>query len=1157
MPRLHISEFAARLTASTSFKLQPSGRVGLGIALGEFKKSYPGALVTVFPTPDSLEEMLGLARAHLSAQTKINSSQFSPYTIEHWAAWDHSPFLSIVSSLTPRTDRLKTLRSLVQRQQDGGPHPWIFTTASAWIQPTLPKNQFINHSSRLTVGQNIESRDSLLLQLKKLGYSRSELVQESGQYSIRGEILDVFIPGEPWPIRIEFFDTEVEKIRAFHPENQRTLPSDEPRSQVWLGPAEEVLFPWDKPQAVFEKIKHDCDQRAISRKVRDPIFENLKQGFLPENFRTWLPYVYSEQGQIQDYLPEQFRIVLIQPDQIEEQFKEHLENLRIDETQSYGGHWIAPSFQSLYPKSSPHFQDHCIHASLVVTADAGDKLWVDPFTDLKTSTSKIQNWVDEGYQVWIGSKGQTQQERIRFALQDLANSPSIVLLDVNPRESVVFPADKIIYLNESLLIGRSSATSIKNKKESATSFSDFQSTQELAVGDFIVHIIHGIGKFQGLQELKSQGQSLGEYILLEYAGSDKLYIPVYRLNVIQRYSGALGNPPLDRLGGQQFEKAKQKAKESAKKLAINLLEIYAKRATTCGVQFDRPTESYEQFCDDFPFTETEGQSKAIQDILSDLESGRLLDRLVCGDVGFGKTEVAMRAAYQAVQSGYQVAVLVPTTLLAFQHEQTFKSRMKNSPIRVESISRFKTKREQTAIIQETESGKIDILIGTHRLLSKDVKWKNLGLLMIDEEHRFGVEHKEKIKAIQTQTHTLTLTATPIPRTLNMALSGIKDISLIRTPPTNRQPIQTFIAKGTDELVKTAVDHELSRGGQVFYLHNRVHTIQSRALEIQEMFPNAKVIVAHGQMTEDEIESRMIQFYQGHAQILVCTTIIESGIDVPNAGTILIHRADQLGLAQLYQIRGRVGRSHRKAFAYLLVDEQQTLTQDARLRLEALQRYVELGSGFQIASQDLEIRGGGNVLGAEQSGHIAHVGMDYFTELLEESIQELKGKTKSAEDAHFEPEIQVPLLCEIPSKLVSDPQLRLSIYRKLARAQSDAEVDLLSEEFLDRFGSIPDETLNLLWLIRLKVLLKRVGVEGLVITRQKTVITARKSTLIDGDEVMKIYAGPKSIRDARIQITPDSKIVIELPLNGLKNHTLELEVLFKKIAPKAFENVALG
>jgi transcription-repair coupling factor (superfamily II helicase) len=1084
----------------------------------------------------------------------LSSLKPDDISLHIWSSWEHSPFSPVSSSILQKLDRLNTLHSLLH-----GKNPTIiFCTPESWIQPTAPAEHWSSIVFPIHLNLDFGSLDSIRTRLISMGYSRSDLVEEPGQFSIRGEIIDLFPPTMDFPIRIELFDTVVEKIRLFHPETQRTT-KDSDLTAFDLSPAEEALFPWDHHSEVLERIKEDCDSRSISRKIRDPVFENIRSGFLPENFRTWISYLYDSTGYLRDYLLAsklRFHSIVMNRDLFGIQIRQELESKKSEQEKYSDTHRIIPSYESLY-RIGPEDFDQLVE---VITEVQGQSVF-EPINQERANSEHLREWADDGFEILIGASGVSTREHIKYQLKEQGCDVPYRFIDFDPDQScLVFDlcGKKSAILSSTLFIGQHRKQKGSSKRGKVPSkFNEnsevLSGVQDLSPGDFVVHTLHGIGKFIGLEMIRSGDRAGSEYLLIEYSGNDRLYLPVYRLNAIQKYVGSGTSATLDRLGSGQFEKAKQKARESAKKLAINLVELYAKRSLLQGAKFSEAGEEYFRFCEEFEFEETEGQLQAIQSTLEDLESGKLLDRLVCGDVGFGKTEVAIRAAFQAVQSGYQVAVLVPTTLLAFQHEQSFRKRMKNFAIRVESISRFKSKKVQNETIREMKEGKIDIIIGTHRLLSKDIAFSNLGLLIVDEEHRFGVEHKEKIKDIQANTHTLTLTATPIPRTLNMALSGLKEMSLIRTPPNNRQAIKTYIAEHSPEIIKNAIENELARGGQVFYLSNRVQGMENLVREIRQMVPHAKVTFAHGQMNESEIEERMMEFYQGYSQILVCTTIIESGIDVPNAGTILIDRADKLGLAQLYQIRGRVGRSHRKAFAYLLVNEERVLSDEARMRLDVLQRFVELGSGFHIASHDLEIRGGGNLLGAEQSGNIANVGLDLFIELLDEAVQALRGKKIDIEERHFEPEIQLPVRCEIASNYVNDSRQRLSLYRRISSCKTEPQIENMQTELNDRFGEVPEETVNLFWAIRIKNLLKTAGIENLSVQGSKTVLTVKKQTLIDPDEVMKLYVGPKTIRDPRLSVTPDSKIILTVGFLTLQEHFFLLESLFRKIAPKMFEN----
>ncbi len=601
-----------------------------------------------------------------------------------------------------------------------------------------------------------------------------------------------------------------------------------------------------------------------------------------------------------------------------------------------------------------------------------------------------------------------------------------------------------------------------------------------------------------------------------------MFLPVHRLNLVQRYTGADGHPPrLDRLGGMTWEKAKRTVKRSLRSMARELLAVHAARELTPGFSFSPRDRYMEEFEATFPYDETPDQLAAIEDVLADLQRPTPMDRLVCGDVGYGKTEVAVRAAFRAVMDGKQVAVLVPTTILCLQHEGTFRQRFEGYPVRVEALSRFRSAKEAQVVREGLAAGTVDIVIGTHRLLQESVLFRDLGLLVVDEEHRFGVRHKERIKQLKKTVDVLTLTATPIPRTLQLAFTGLRDLSQIDTPPADRLAIRTQLCRYSESLIREAILREMRRGGQVFFVHNRVRTIDAMGQALAQVVPEAKVIVAHGQIRERMLEDRMLAFLRGEAHVLLCTTIIESGIDIPRANTIIVNRADAMGLAQLYQLRGRVGRSHHRAYAYLLVPGEDALTSDARRRLEAIQDLSELGSGFRLASMDLEIRGAGNLLGAEQSGNLSAVGYESYMALLEESIDELRGKVREPE---IDPEIRLPIDARLPEDYVPDVSQRLVLYRRLASAPDDAEVERVRDEILDRYGPIPSETENLFELIRLKILAKRLGIAAVDLSRGQFVLTAGETTKIDPERLLKLVSGDRP----GLRVTPDHKIYAAAP-----------------------------
>ncbi|HEU4431283.1 MAG TPA: transcription-repair coupling factor, partial [Myxococcota bacterium] len=643
-----------------------------------------------------------------------------------------------------------------------------------------------------------------------------------------------------------------------------------------------------------------------------------------------------------------------------------------------------------------------------------------------------------------------------------------------------------------------------------------ESLGQLAPGDFLVHAEHGIGVYRGLV-LLDVGRTRDEFLRIEYAGGDKLFVPVHRLSLVTRFVGTEGAPPpLDKLGGASWEKTKSGVRRKVRDMARQLLAVHAARELAPGFAFPARDRALEEFEARFPYEETPDQLAAIDDVLADLAQPRPTDRLVCGDVGYGKTEVAARAAHQVVMAGKQVVVLVPTTVLCQQHHETFTQRFEGLPVTIESLSRFDSPKESAATLEGLASGRVDIVVGTHRLLQKNVAFHDLGLLVVDEEHRFGVAHKERIKELKQTVDVLTLTATPIPRTLQMAFSGLRDMSVIQTPPPNRIAIRTQVCRFDESLIREAILREMRRGGQVFFVHNRVQTIGNIAELLARSAPEAKLIVAHGQMPERELEQKTYDFFHGKADVLLSTTIIESGVDVPRANTILIDRADALGLAQLYQLRGRVGRSSQRAYAYLLIPGEGALNSDARRRLEAIQDLSALGSGFRLANMDLEIRGAGNLLGAEQSGNLGAVGYETYMELLEEAVAELRGKQR---EAQVDPEIRLGIAARLPESYVADVQQRLVLYKRLASAPDDAEADRLRDELLDRFGPLPAEAENLLAVIRLKIAARRLGIAQVMLEGGELVFTAAPTTRVDPGKLHRLVTRVR----ADLRVMPDQRI----------------------------------
>jgi transcription-repair coupling factor (superfamily II helicase) len=1103
--------------------------------------------------------------------------------------WEQNPTSAIHPSVRVQFERMRAIGALLE----ASPSEIVFSTLEALSQKLPLISTLVQFSIFIKQGFELESREWLSQKLLNAGYFQVDTVTDVGTFAVRGELIDIFAPNHTSPIRIELFDLEVERIRSFDPNTQMSLPESELREAHFI-PTRESFIPYETVPLVREKIKSLADSEGIPRAIRDPLFNQLQPGVYPEHSPFWAPFIHEKTSSFfESFQPE----VVIHIDSIgcEQNWDGFKDDFKKNHLQALQEGRFIPYFEELFdPPKFPTsmgqiFLDQVRLSDLSELPDLSSEEGTDfevketSFYNLKIKNNsdfkeKIQTgfehvlplfqaWKKKNYSVTIFSATESQAERIRFILEQRGisvsipgsspdpSSTSVLLKEGALTEGFRWPAEKIVVLSETDFLGtqkplrKSRGRKADSAEDSRKNWSDLQTLTDLNIGDCVVHQDHGIGRYLGIVKLTLQ-QVENEFISLEYANKDKLYLPVYRVNVIQKYMGSgEGTTILDRLGAKDFEKEKESVKTAVRKIAFDLIQLYAERQIRPGIRLSRDDDfGFKEFEAAFPYDETPDQLKAIDSVLDDLSSGKVMDRLICGDVGYGKTEVAIRAAFKTVTEGYQVAVLVPTTILCQQHENSFRARMQNYPIRVDSVSRFKSNKEQKTTLEDLEAGKVDILIGTHRLLSKDVDFKKLGLVIVDEEHRFGVEHKEKLKAMKLNTHILTLSATPIPRTLHMALSGIREISLITTPPINRLPVKTYIAKFDEELIKRAIEFELNRGGQVFFVHNRVQSIYEIGKKIKELVPRAEVGIGHAQMSEKELEKVMIDFYQKRTNVLVSTTIIESGIDIPNANTMLINRADHFGLAQLYQIRGRVGRGQNRAYAYLLLPGEGLITEDAKRRLEVIQKFVELGSGFSIASHDLEIRGGGDILGAAQSGHIQAVGFEMYMELLDEAVREIQGK-KSTTESQKEPEIKVPFSAFLSEQYIPDTHQRLSLYRRLSSSSKDSEVDRIESELQDRFGKLPSESQNLLWLIRVKILLKTLRVDALTVGPERIVLQPGAQSLLDPVRAIALI----SSQPKKYQLTPESKFVAHVKVLALKELYFTLQILLKELQTKGIKS----
>lgn len=1151
------------------------------LILFRLASTFSGSRVILFSDDDSAAEFA----ADLEEWASIHEPSPIPFRIAQLPTWEQSPYSSIAPSIRTRLARISAISAIASASNSKEKPLFLLTSIAALCQASCPPEVFTQSCVVIKRGATVASREALLLQLEESGYLRVDPVEDPGTFGVRGDIIDVFPPDRESPIRIELFGDEIEKIRPFDSATQRA--SSAPGSvleNIRLPPAREVLINSLTASRIREKLKERADDLGVSRSIRDPLLESIQRGTYPDHSDAWAEFAYEKPATFLDYLDKKTEIIWI--DQFnclekweafqEEQLKHSQEKTDLVLPPADRVFRWNPAFKQAVSGSARLFLDRVLLTESVsdVTAEnevAGQQIQVvlqensdvSPANrhSLEGLEQQISLWLKQGFSILALASTQGQLERIRFLLEERKiavqpeTGPGLLCLKKGSLSAGFrWPSEGLIVLTEDEILGRKKQK--KQRRASSTGsgsaakdWAGLQALSDLSPGDAVVHIDHGIGLYRGLARLSLSGAP-SDFLQIEYADRDRLYLPIYRLNAIQKYVGAGESVTLDKLGGQQFAKSKEKVKEAVKRLAIDLVKLYAERKVRPGVIFSGRDALFQEFESKFAFDETPDQLKAIDQTLADMESGKVMDRLVCGDVGYGKTEIALRAAFRAVSDGKQVAVLVPTTVLAFQHEQSFRARMKDYPIEIASVSRFKSAKEQKTVLEALAKGKLDIVIGTHRLLSKDVQFHDLGLIIVDEEHRFGVEHKEKLKTLKTNTHVLTLTATPIPRTLHMALSGLRDISIINTPPVDRLPIRTFVSKFDEELIERAIRFELARGGQVFVLHNRVQSINDIAKTIQKLIPEVRIGIGHGQMGEGELEKVMFAFYQKQTQVLVSTTIIESGLDIPSANTIIINRADSLGLAQLYQIRGRVGRSQERAYAYLLIPETGGVSEDAKKRLEVIQRFVELGSGFSVASHDLELRGGGDLLGAQQSGHIGAVGFDLYTELLEEAIRELEsGAGPASAQKKLEPEIKIPFAAYLSDDYIPDIHQRLSLYRRFSASSNEAEIIALEEELQDRFGQPPVEAQNLMWMIRLKQLLARTGIEAITVGPERASLIIGASSQVDPVLAISMVAGDRN----RYQLTPDkagaSKLVARVPTQSLRDLYFEVESLLGRVIPK--------
>ncbi|MBV1910065.1 MAG: transcription-repair coupling factor [Kangiellaceae bacterium] len=1122
---------------------------GYPLKLVELARTQEALVVVLLTDPAQLQNLKNELEFYLA-----DSSEIPVVTFPDWETlpYDYfSPHQDIIS------ERLETLYQLPRLKRG-----LLLLPVTSALQK-LPSRHFVeNQSLILNVGDKL-NLESLKETLFNNGYSNVSKVMEHGEYAIRGSILDIYPTGTLQPIRIELFDDEIDSLRYFDAETQLT---ESKTSSINILPARE--FPSD--EKAIAKFRQSWRSTFDSDIKQSTIYRDVSNGLFPAGIEYYLPLFFDNLSTIFDFLPNEETLFVAQEEsgqtinvfwgELNERYEQHRYDrerpilspqtlyLTRDEFFEAKKQFPAATFSNKTPSGNTNSLSLGLSPCPNVSVEHKEN---NPFLQL-------QNSIKEYSTILICAESPGRQEVIKELLQKQRMQPSLLTswLAFEQTTSKInlitaplasgFSLGNQLVVCESDLFGRQVLQRRRRSSKVASPDQLIHSLAELKVGDPVVHIEQGVGRYLGLQTIEAGGIAT-EFLTLEYQGGSKLYVPVQSLNQIHRYSGS--NPelaPWHKLGSESWGKAKQKAIEKARDTAAELLDIYARRGAQIGFKHQLDNSDYLNFASEFPFELTEDQDTAIKAVIKDMTSKQPMDRLVCGDVGFGKTEVAMRAAFTSVNNNKQVAILVPTTLLAQQHFNSFQDRFSQWPVNIAVLSRFQTKKEQTETLEKLESGKVDLVIGTHRLISGNLKFKDLGLLVIDEEHRFGVRQKEILKSYRSKVDILTLTATPIPRTLNMSMSGMRDLSIIATPPAKRLAIKTFVRQRNEPLIKEAIQREIRRGGQIYFLHNSVETIDKTAKELQQMLPEIVVGVAHGQMRERQLEDVMKQFYHHKYHILVCTTIIETGIDVPTANTIIMDRADKLGLAQLHQLRGRVGRSHHQAYAYLLTPPPKSITKDAKKRLEAIGKLEDLGAGFILATHDLEIRGAGELLGDEQSGHMQTIGYSLYMELLDRAIASLKtGEDVSLNEAKSNlTEVNLGISALLPDDYVFDVAIRLSLYKRIASAKNNKELRDLQVELIDRFGLLPAQAKNLFIISELQLTLSSLGVLKFDSTASTFKLEFNGQPSIDtGKLISLIQTDPN-----RYQLVKGTVLQVTQSAENIETRIEQLESLIETLTP---------
>lgn len=1147
-------------------------QIGKNLNVSGLRGSSPAWLSSLFPPGHNC--CCIVADENMVAGFKQDVQLFTEKQVLTYPGYEIPPYTPLSPDQRTTASRLSCLYRLLERDASF----ILVVSMEAMMRRVLPK-KVLSHSIELVMAGEECDSNQLLCALVAMGYEKVSLVRAVGDFSVRGGIIDIYPPPFPeaghtlreGPIRLDFFGDTIESIRSFEPISQRSIGE---LDEALFLPVSDILFD-QADSALQKKIVHNL-KRLTRSDHYDPaqakhIIDRVGRQSRFAGIEFFLPLFYpdhdSGSATIFDYLPDNTTLLFIDPEAgrqtaqlVTERIDANFQNAEQKMMPALAPEEIFLTPAQIQKEIASFSQVSCsdfatiddnglaIHSTNHQLIKQDISLQRQKRGVIAPLTDHIGRWQNQGDRVIICCRSEKHTGTLAELLSKHHQQVAVIdppldltrqiqpeehnqlYLCTHPLQSGFSLADKKIHLlSETEIFGEMRIGARKKasyQKGTPVTFS------ELSHGDTVVHRDHGLGIYRDICTL-TLNTVKNDFMLIEYRDGDKLYLPVDRLHLISRYEGLSDRKPkIDKLGSQSWRTVKSKVKEEVWKVAQELLDIYAKRELRQGKRFSPPAEMYQELEESFPYDETPGQDKAITDTIGDLTSDQPMDRLICGDVGYGKTEVAVRGAFKVVEDGFQAAVLVPTTVLAEQHAKTFKERLQGFGVSVECINRFKTTSRQKRIVGELKQGKIDIIIGTHRLLSKDIVYKNLGLLIVDEEHRFGVSHKEKIKKIKSEVDILTLTATPIPRTLQMSLLGIRDLSVISSPPEHRRPVKTFVSRYDELVIKEAIIKEMHRKGQLFFVHNRVKSIQKMAATIQKLVPAARIGVAHGQMGGKELEEVMVAFVNKEIDVMVCTTIIESGLDIPSANTIIINRADQLGLAEIYQLRGRVGRSSLQSFAYLLVPSLDSLSKDSKERLRALMDSNELGGGFKLAMSDLQIRGGGNLLGVSQSGHIAAIGYDLYLDLLQKTITDLKtrGALENGKEVSddLDPEINLQISAYIPENYIADISGRYLFYRRISAliSQDDAMAEDLKDELVDRFGTLPQETTNLFHTMALKKELVPLRIAKLEKGRDNLVFTLAEDTPINPEKLLHfIQSKSMTKKGGSAKLTPDGRIIL--------------------------------